>query len=265
MKYSFMSFSCPGASADELISSAKKYGYDGVEPRTASDHGHGIEIEADKELRESVKEKFASSGIEISCIATSCKYSDPSTSDENVELTRKYIELAADTGAPAVRVFGGVLPDGVSRGDAIMNVCKSLHEVSGLAEELKVYVCFETHDDWCDPGHVAEVMKKVNHPFIRVNWDIMHPVRRAGRSIDESFEALKSWISHVHFHDGITLPDGKLRMVPVGTGDIDHKRAVELLMENSYAGFLSGEWINWEPCEEHLPREINTMRGFEKS
>lgn len=265
MKYSFMSFSCPGASIEELIASAKKYGYDGVEPRTASGHGHGIEIEADSAARESAKEKFAASGVEISCIATSCKYSDPSTSDENVEDTKKYIDLAGDVGSPAVRVFGGLLPDGATRDEAVLNVAKSLHEVSAAAESRGVYVCFETHDDWCDPGHVAEVMKKVNHPFIRVNWDIMHPVRRAGRTIDESFEVLRPWISHVHFHDGVTLPDGKLEMVPIGEGDIDHKRAVELLQEDGYSGFLSGEWINWQPCDEHLPREIKTMRGFEKT
>ena len=126
MKYSFMSFSCPEASADRLIQTAKKYGYDGVEPRTASKHGHGIEIEADEGFRQAVKEKFASQGVEISCIATSCKYADASASAENVELTKKYIKLSADVGSPAVRVFGGVLPDGVSREDAIYTL--SLHD-----------------------------------------------------------------------------------------------------------------------------------------
>ncbi len=265
MKYSFMSFSCPGADVDGLISTAKKYGYDGVEPRTASGHSHGIEIDSTSEFREEVKKKFASSGIEISCIATSCKYSDPENSGGNVELTKKFIELAGDVGAPAIRVFGGLLPDGMTREDAVLNVSKSLHEAAGFAEERGVYVCFETHDDWCDPAHAAEVMKRVDEPFVRVNWDIMHPVRRAAKTVDEAFEVLRPWISHVHFHDGITLPDGKLETVPIGSGDIDHKLAVELLMEDSYQGFLSGEWINWEPCDVHLPREISTMRSFEKS
>ncbi len=35
-------------------------------------------------------------------------------------------------------------------------------------------------------------------------------------------------------------------------------------MEASYEGFLSCEWISREPPDVHLPRGINTMRGYEK-
>ncbi len=264
MKYSFMSFSCPERDVDGLIETAEKYGYEGVEPRVASRHAHGIELEADKNFRSMVKRKFSESGIQISCLATSCKYADPASSDEQVSLTEKYIELARDTGAPGIRVFGGLLPEGVSREDAIENVSLCLGRVSAAAEKARVAVYFETHDDWCDPEHVAEVMKKAAHPFIRVNWDIMHPVRRAGKTVDESFNALKPWIAHVHFHDGVTTADGKPKLLPVGEGIIDHRRAAELLSRESYGGFLSGEWINWEPCDAHLPREIATMRNYEK-
>jgi sugar phosphate isomerase/epimerase len=264
MKYSFMSFSCPEASADDLIAMAKQYGYDGVEPRAASNHGHGIEIEAGGGEREKIKEKFSSSGVALSCLATSCKYADPAESDKNVDLTEKYIKLAADVGAPVLRVFGGILPEGMSREEAVGQVAECLSKVSRAAEEYEVAVCFETHDDWCEPLHVAEVMEKVNHPFIRVNWDIMHPVKRAGRTIDESFDILKPWISHVHFHDGIDLESGQSKLLPVGEGVVDHKRAVELLQGVSYSGFLSGEWIKWEPADVHLPREIKTMKGYEQ-
>ncbi len=264
MKYSFMSFSCPDAGLDCLISKAKKYGYDGVEPRAASNHGHGVEIEADEKTRAGIREKFALSGVAASCIATSCKYADPSEADENIFLTEQYIKLASDVGAPAIRVFGGLIPEGISRADAVRQAVECLKKISAAAGKHKVFVCFETHDDWCDPAHVAEVLEKTDSPFIRANWDIMHPVKRAGKTMEESFEILKPWISHVHFHDGIDKKDGKSQLLPAGEGIIDHKKAVKLLMEAQYEGFLSGEWINWEPPDVHLPREINTMRGYEK-
>ena len=68
----------------------------------------------------------------------------------------------------------------------------------------------------------------------------------------------------MHFHDGATA-DGRFGMVPIGEGIIDHRRAVELLASVSYEGFLSGEWISWEPHEQHLPREIAVMRAYEAS
>ena len=36
------------------------------------------------------------------------------------------------------------------------------------------------------------------------------------------------------------------------------------MMEIDYPGFISGEWINWEPYEQHLPRELATLKGYEK-
>jgi hypothetical protein len=38
---------------------------------------------------------------------------------------------------------------------------------------------------------------------------------------------------------------------------------VELLQAMPYTGYLSGEWINWEPYEMHLPRELAAMKAYE--
>jgi sugar phosphate isomerase/epimerase len=90
----------------------------------------------------------------------------------------------------------------------------------------------------------------------------MHPVRRANMSIEESFNLLKPWIKHCHFHDGIIEDEEKVKLVPIGQGQIDHKKTVELLKSMNYNSFMSGEWINWEPYEKHLPREIATMKQY---
>ena len=53
-------------------------------------------------------------------------------------------------------------------------------------------------------------------------------------------------------------------MLPIGEGAIDHRRALELLTEFGYQGYISGEWIRWEPWEVHLPRELATLKTYEK-
>lgn len=263
MKYSFMSFSCPQLSLDEVLSLAKRVGYDGVEPRLVSRHKHGIEVDIDATARREVKQKSADSGIEACCVATSCRYADPANTQKIVDETLRCIDLAADIGAPRIRVFGGKLADGLSREEAIELVAKSLRSVADHAADRNVIVCMETHDDWCDPKNVAEVMKRVDHPAIGVNWDVMHPVRREFATIDESFEALKPWIRHLHIHDA-SKETGKL--VPIGEGFVDHRRAIELLSSISYDGYLSGEWINWDdPYEVHLPRELATLKSYERT
>lgn len=269
MKYSFMSFSCPSLTFEEMLEVAKRFGYDGVEPRAGSGHKHGIEKDMDVKDREIVRRIVEESPVKISCIATSCIYADPSKVEENINQTLQYIDLSSGVSSPGIRVFGGVIPEGISREKAIENVAESLKKVVDYAADKNVKIYLETHDDWSNPEYVAELMRKVNHPSLKVNWDVMHPVLRAGKSVEDSFAILKEWIGHIHFHDGVLISKSKneyrVELKPVGKGDVDHKKVLELLEGISYQGYLSGEWIRWEPYEIHLPREIKKMKGYERS
>ena len=263
MKYAFMTFSCPDLTLDQVLALAKKYGYDGIELRISSNHQHRMEFDSSPAARKEAGQKAIAAGIRIACVATSCNYADPAKTAMMVEATHQAIDLAGDIGATRIRVFGGGFPETVSREQAIAGVARALASVADHAQQRQVIVCLETHDAWCDPAHVAAVIQKINHPAIGVNWDIMHPVRVAKVTMDQAFHTLKSWIRHVHFHDGITT-DGQLKMCPIGQGEIDHRRAVQLLKTLPYSHFLSGEWIGWEPYDLHLPRELAMMRGYEE-
>lgn len=151
MKYAFMTFSCPHLTLDELLATARRYGYDGIEPRTAVKHGHGIELDATAADRRDIRRKAVDSGIALCSIATSCAYANPATSKQMVDDTLRYIDLADDVGSPAIRVFGGTIPHDVSREHAIDAVAQALQSVADHAQQRNIAVCVETHDDWCTP------------------------------------------------------------------------------------------------------------------
>ena len=262
MKYSFMSFSCPEADVDEFISIAGMYGYDGIEPRTGAGHNHGIEPGANKQYLHDIRKKAAESKVEICCIATSCRFADADSQRENIEAAKRSIELAAEVGARAVRVFGGGISSESERAKSFDLIVGALAQLSGHASSAKVNVCLETHDSWCDPAAVADIMKQVNSPYIAVNWDIMHPVLQKSATVEKSFELLKGWIKHVHVHDG-AQKDGRIEFLAIGEGTVDHKTAIRLLNSSSYDGYISGEWIEWEPYKICLPREIAKLKSFE--
>ena len=261
MRFSFMSFSCPDADFAEFVGIAKRYGYDGIEPRTDSGHKHGIETGAAAASLSEAKKIAADSGVAICCVATGCLYADPKTLDINIDKTKAAIELAASVGAPVIRVFGGTIPEGLPREAAFDSVVKGLSAVAATAAAYNVTVCMETHDSWCDPTHVLKVIESVNHSNIKVNWDIMHPVITAGYAMNDAFNILKGHIRHVHVHDGVR-DDGKLVFKPIGAGAVDHRAAVQALRASGYDGFISGEWIGWEPHDTHLPREIATLKSL---
>jgi hypothetical protein len=40
---------------------------------------------------------------------------------------------------------------------------------------------------------------------------------------------------------------------------------IELLVGTGYDGYLSGEWINWDPWQVHLPRELRALKQIEQA
>ncbi len=181
VKYAFMSFSCPELDLSEMLALAARTRYDGIELRIGGGHNHGVELDTSDEQRRQAKEQVAAGKVRICCISTSCKYADPSTVQQQVEETLRSIDLAGDLGAPVVRVFGGRIPEGVSRRQAIEGVAAALRTIGDQAAARAVTVCLETHDDWCDPDHVAEAVRQAEHDAIAVNWDVLHGVRVAIR------------------------------------------------------------------------------------
>lgn len=256
-----MSFSTPELDLAAILETARRFGYDGVEPRLDSGHAHGIEVGISAQQRKSIKEQVDASGVELACLATSLTYADPANTVEMIEQTHERIDLAGDLAVPTIRVFGGGIPEGITREAAVDLLVNSLSQVADHAAQRGVIVCMETHDDWCDPANVAAVLSRVNHSAIAANWDIMHPVLAGGVTMDAAFQALKPWIRHLHIHDG---SKAYYNLSPIGSGDIDHRRALELLNTTGYGGYISGEWIEWEPYEVHLPRELAAMKQYEK-
>lgn len=256
-----MTFSCPEHDLAGVLALAADIGYDGVELRTG--HAHGVDIDASPQQRQTVVRKAAAAGVELCCLATSCRYMPPHELDSALEDTRRHIDLAADLGSPRLRVFGGKFPWSMSRDQAIDRLAEAFSRVADYAQERGVTLCLETHDDWREPDHVAAVMRKVDHPAIGVNWDVIHPGRAAALTHDEAFEILQPWVRHVHVRDGLA-GSGKLQWRSLGEGAYDIQRVFELLINDGYDGYLSGEWIGWCPAEDHLPQELQKMKLYEQ-
>ena len=266
MKLSYMSFSCPEATLEEFVGYARKYAYEGVEPRAEAKHNHGVEVDASAAKRAEIKEFFQDSGIECACVATSRKYAiaDPAELRESIETTKKLIDLAADVGSTRIRVFGGMPPEGMDMDAAIKIVGESLAEVGPRAVERGVTVCLETHDGFSRATDCAAAIRLANSPGIAANWDIMHPYSK-GMTIDEAYEALKGLVQHCHIHDGTYEEKGRPKLALMGQGEIPYPRAIELLEGDGYGGFLSGEWIGaWHP-DEVLPHDGKVLRSYMRS
>jgi sugar phosphate isomerase/epimerase len=265
MKLSFMTWACPNWDLNQIITGAIRYDYEGVEPRVECDQKHGIELGITKKRRKEIRSQFADCGIEISCLATSRTYAsaDAAEREKSVELTRPYVDLAADVGCKHLRVFGGDFPASVGRADAHKYVAECLRQCGEHAATRKAYVCLETHDAFSRAEHAVETLRLAEHPNVAICWDFMHPFR-AGNSFAEAFELVKPFVRHCHLHDGHLPegPSGPVSLARMGEGDIPHDEGVRLLTGIGFEGHLSGEWIDFLPPDEILPHDSRVLRQY---
>lgn len=248
----------------QTMAYASSLGYAGVEPRVEARHAHGIELERTKGERRDLARQASDAGVAICCLATSLRFCDPAKDGSLRESALAYIELASDLECPRLRVFGGPVPGQIDRERAIDIVTNNLREVCGDLDAAGVTLCFETHDDWTDPTTVAKVMRRTDHPNVAVNWDMMHPTRQSGVSIPESYRLLKPWVQHTHIHDGGAIGSQPLRFASMGTGELDVRSFLKLLVSDNYGGYISGEWIDC-PTVCDPAKEIEAMKAIERN
>ena len=262
MRYSFMSFSCPELDLRSALALARRLGYDGFEPRIDSGHRHGIELNMSPTARVVTRAIARDSGVALCCLATSVQLAGRARLADNLEAARRAADICVELGIPRLRLFGGPIDEGMTRAAAIEQVAGALDALSDQLGDADVRLCLETHDDWCEPAHVAAVMRLCRGAHAGVNWDIMHPVLTAHASIRDAFGLLRPHIAHVHMHGG-TRAHGKLEFRPIADSVIDHREALRALLDAGYAGYMSGEWIGWDE-PDYLARELATMRRYEE-
>ncbi|MDA0745412.1 MAG: TIM barrel protein [bacterium] len=126
----------------------------------------------------------------------------------------------------------------------VHRTAEAYKKVVDQAAKKNVVVLFETHDEWCVSTQVREVVERVNHPNLRILWDLMHTQRFMERPA-ETMQTIGHLTAHLHVHDGrYETPEARITTVGLGEGTIDHTTPVELLNDAGFDGYFSVEVIH---------------------
>jgi sugar phosphate isomerase/epimerase len=238
MKISFMTFACPGWTFDQVVDAAVRHEYQGIEFRCDADHHHGVEVWSSAGERSRMRERLEREGLAACCLATSLQF----VTDRVLEDAPARVQLAADLGCPALRVFCGPIPEGLEMSQAIDKVGRQLRQVAEIVENQNVELWLETHDSMSLAAHAAAAVQVARHPAVGINYDNMHPYRR-GETVADTFAALGGLIRHCHFHDALNQPD-KVVIQRAGQGELPLDEMFQGLVSAGFDGYLSGEWFN---------------------
>jgi len=260
----FSTLACPHWQAETIIAKAIEFGYDGIEWR-GGPQGH-VQPEMPGAQKATLQKMLMDTGLITVAVTayTSFVSSVAKERKANLDELRQYTDLAAELDAPYVRTFLGELPEGTQPDPSLYkNISDCLNLASEYAESVGVKIAIEPHDDFVRASTIVPILNQVQHPALRVIWDIGNAFA-AGENPTQSFALLKDRLAYVQVKDGKgRAPDWQL--CSLGEGDIPLSQAFELLLDNNYPGAFSVEWeYAWhpelDPPEIALPAALQTVK-----
>ncbi len=161
--------------------------------------------------------------------------------EEQIDLLKRCIEVAQFFEAPIVRIFafwraGELTPE---RTQAIV---EHLGYALPYAERAGVILGLE-NEHACQAGtgvETAQVLSHFDTPYLKAVWDPGNAFC-LGEPANEGYEALKAQVVHIHIKDGVRQPDGEIRWVVVGEGEIGYQDHFQQVAQSGYRGYLSLE------------------------
>ena len=270
MKLAFSTLGCPKWEVDQIVETAARLGYDGVELRAI---GGSLDLLARTEFTSenatTTRALFEDRNLEICCVDTSCTFHSPAQRERNaqIDLAIRHAELAAGLGAPLIRVFPDKIQPGSSRSKTRDYIVESLLRVSERLP-FEVDVALETHGDFARAEGAVEIVRLVNHPQVTLIWDVANSLS-AGDSIEEAGQTVWPYLSHIHLRDARPVSNSE-HWLPVlaGTGKVSFVETLATIKTLNYDGYVSFEWEkHWHPEIEEpevaLPDFINAIRKLQ--
>lgn len=258
-----VTLACLKVAPDEGIRIAAEMGVEGVHLCAGPaplDPEHG-----DVAARKNLVKDIRALGMEISSLcAGMTDFGEPEEAEAVISETKNYVDMAADLDTEIVQTHIGCVPQDTSspRWQLFVDVAG---EIAHYCESHGTCLAIETGPE--PPKVLKRLIETIGSPALRINYDpanlIIWPldygdvigqeytVSEALAEYEpvEGVRTLGKYIVHTHAKDAAVLDKpvehaGRLRRsleVPLGEGDIDWPRYVQLLNEEGFNGYYAIE------------------------
>jgi sugar phosphate isomerase/epimerase len=245
----------PDASIDEIITVLGAGGCSGVELRAGE--RQAVHPGLTRTERTEVRRRLAEARLKPLAVSSYVKICAPGDDQAIVDDLVAHVDLAADLGAPGVRIFpGGALePEDDDRG------ARRLQAAAGPAERRGVRLFLETHDSHPRGADIARLIGRTGRDDLGVIWDFVHPWRN-GEEPAATYDAVAPWLAYVQLKDANPPLD---RPVPtlIGAGEVPLDEIRAVLDKHGYDGWWSLEWEKaWHPDIPPLSEALASARAW---
>jgi sugar phosphate isomerase/epimerase len=250
MKICFSTLACPNWRLDQVIELAARAGYEAIELRFLEGEDSLWKLPAFKGAAlMTSKQLLTDHGLLVACVDTSCRFHSADRDERWREMEEgvRMAELAAELGAPGIRVFGDKIQPGTERGSTRGWIADGIRELSERTLRSGVEVWLETHGDFATSAEAISILEMSGRDA-GVVWDPANALLDGGESPgDAPLEVLETKLRHVHLKDFVR--DGsEWRPALTGEGDFPLRKVIASLQAANYERFVSFEWEKqWHP------------------
>jgi sugar phosphate isomerase/epimerase len=266
----FSTVACADWPLDRIAARCKQWGFPGIELRTFGDASR--EFACDPALTDALKIRrmFHEAGTQIVSLATSIGFDEPirppvignaiGDTERTVRAAKRAIDLAISIECPLVRVFGFEIHHAEPRKSALARIVARLKRVVDHAHRTGVRVVLENAGGFATSSSIIEIIDEVNSPLLGACFNIAN-AHVAGEDPGIGVANLGDRLLSLRVKD---VRDGK--PVPMGTGEVDWKGAIQAAARTELDEVLVYEWDRaWVPGlaepDDVLPNAAKMLLG----
>ncbi|MBI3118913.1 MAG: sugar phosphate isomerase/epimerase [Candidatus Hydrogenedentes bacterium] len=171
--------------------------------------------------------------------------------EEELRMTREWIDHAATLGAPVIRIFAGNVPQGDDEEAALRRCISAINESLDYAAQKGVSLALENHGGiTASAENMLRIIRGVKEsPWFGVNFD------------GGNFATADPYADMAKIAPYTLNAQLKVSVKPHGNKEpADFARVVKILQDAGYRGYLVLEYEEDENPKEAIPRHIETLR-----
>jgi len=231
----------------EFIEKSAEWGVDGVELTE-----YFFEKPVTPEYIIKVKRACIKAGLPVSGTPVGNTFTVPpgDVRDKNIALVKNWIDVSADLGSPAIRIFAGNAPKGTEEAEARKWAVECIETVLPHAEKRGVCLAIENHGGIVATADgVLEIVKAVKSDWFGVNLDT------------GNFHSADVYGDLERCAPYAVTCQVKVEISQAGKReDSDYPRIVALMRKANYHGFLTLEYESAEEPNTAIPKHLDLLR-----
>ena len=254
-------------SIEKCIEEASRMGFDGVDI---------LLRQMEREQREEnehcriLKRTALINGVDLCCMSTHQGFLSPDQNKrrDNIDLTRRQVEIAYKLGIPIIRIntgtwgtsknfddlmaHRGIEPpvEGYTEEDGFKWVIESIEQCLPVAEKCGVILGLENHWGLArTPEGLLRIVNAIKSPWLQVLLD-------TGNFLEDPYDKLEMCAAQTVLMQAKTYYGGGLWY----TLDLDYPRIARIMRRHDFRGYVSLEFEGNEDYKTAIPKSLVTLR-----